>query len=125
MAFSFLFYLQIAQHCQKILKFPPTPMQKKRNISAVGRFQFSCNVLISNILCEASRFVLPMIYFLFQLHCCGLTNYTDWKPTPWGVGHPDKLPHSCCHSTTDGVCADQSSTADLYRTVRTKISTYL
>jgi len=50
------------------------------------------------------------------LQCCGLTNYTDWKITPWGRGHTGKLPHSCCHSTRDAICADRRETADLYRT---------
>jgi hypothetical protein len=50
------------------------------------------------------------------LQCCGLTNYTDWKVTPWGRGHTGKLPHSCCRSTSDAICSDRKETAVLYRT---------
>ena len=55
--------------------------------------------------------------YILQLQCCGLTNYTDWKVTPWGRGHTGKLPHSCCRSTSDAICSDRKETAVLYRTV--------
>jgi hypothetical protein len=57
---------------------------------------------------------------LFQLQCCGLSNYTDWQATPWGKGHPNKLPHSCCLSTTEAVCTDNKEKASLHRRVSKK-----
>lgn len=50
------------------------------------------------------------------LWCCGLTNYTDWQGTPWGQGHPDKLPYSCCQFTTEAVCSAYKETAAVHRT---------
>lgn len=49
------------------------------------------------------------------LGCCGLTNYTDWQGTPWGQGHPDKLPYSCCQFTTEAVCSVHKETAAVHR----------
>ena len=54
---------------------------------------------------------------ILQLSCCGLTNYTDWQGTPWGQGHPDKLPYSCCQFTTEAVCSAYKETAAVHRTV--------
>lgn len=50
------------------------------------------------------------------LWCCGLTNYTDWQGTPWGRGHPDKLPYSCCQFTFKGVCAANDESAFMHTT---------
>ena len=36
--------------------------------------------------------------------CCGVSGPEDWEHTSWGRGHEDRLPHSCCLSTTTGVC---------------------
>ena len=54
---------------------------------------------------------------LLQLWCCGLTNYTDWQGTPWGQGHPNKLPYSCCQFTFKGVCAAHDESAFMHTTV--------
>lgn len=35
-------------------------------------------------------------YVQENLQCCGVTNYTDWFTTPWGVAHPGRVPTSCC-----------------------------
>ena len=59
-----------------------------------------------------------IIFCAFQLWCCGLTNYTDWQGTPWGRGHPDKLPYSCCQFTFKGVCAANDESAFMHTTVR-------
>lgn len=59
-----------------------------------------------------------MPYLILQLWCCGLTNYTDWQGTPWGHGHPDKLPYSCCQFTTEAVCSVHKETAAVHRMVR-------
>ena len=56
-------------------------------------------------------------FCILQLWCCGLTNYTDWQGTPWGQGHPDKLPYSCCQFTTEAVCSAYKETAAVHRTV--------
>ena len=41
-----------------------------------------------------------------QLQCCGVTNYTDWQATPWGIGHGEgRMPHSCCRWTAEAVCS--------------------
>ncbi|XP_041668429.1 tetraspanin 37 [Cheilinus undulatus] len=35
-----------------------------------------------------------------ELHCCGVTNYTDWLDTPWFHSTGELwLPHSCCNSS--------------------------
>ena len=34
-----------------------------------------------------------------------MTEFSDWRETPWGRGHgTDKAPHTCCLWTADGVC---------------------
>ena len=37
-----------------------------------------------------------------QVGCCGVTGYSDWYHTQWGKGHKERLPHSCCASTSTG-----------------------
>ena len=54
---------------------------------------------------------------ILQLWCCGLANYTDWQGTPWGQGHPDKLPYSCCQFTREAVCSAYKETAAVHPTV--------
>ncbi len=55
----------------------------------------------------------------FQLGCCGVSRFSDWQATPWGLGHgPDKLPHSCCGWTADAVCSVKSKHAYLHEEVR-------
>ncbi|XP_071743834.1 CD63 antigen isoform X2 [Lepeophtheirus salmonis] len=49
------------------------------------------------------------------LHCCGLSNHSDWSNTPWGTGHRGKLPHSCCLYTEEAVCASDRDTAFVHR----------
>ena len=49
-----------------------------------------------------------------QAGCCGVTDHSDWDHTQWGRGHPDRLPHSCCSTTTTGVCRAQEAGASLY-----------
>lgn len=50
------------------------------------------------------------------LRCCGVNNYTDWQVTPWGVGHGEnKLPHSCCQWTVQGVCSTNQAEAHLFK----------
>ncbi len=45
------------------------------------------------------------------LQCCGVSNYSDWRHTPWGRGHaPDKLPHSCCRWTAQAICSEGKHT---------------
>ena len=41
---------------------------------------------------------------MFQVGCCGVSGPGDWEHTSWGQGHGERLPHSCCHSTTSGAC---------------------
>lgn len=36
--------------------------------------------------------------------CCGVSGPADWAETSWGRGHSYRLPHSCCLSTTTGIC---------------------
>ena len=68
-------------------------------------------------------FDLPPCAFLpsFQLHCCGVSNFSDWQATPWGEGHgPGKMPPSCCRWTQAGVCGpreNERGIAELYSTV--------
>ena len=56
-----------------------------------------------------------------QLHCCGVSNFSDWQATPWGEGHgPGKMPPSCCRWTQAGVCGpreNERGVAELYPTV--------
>ena len=49
-----------------------------------------------------------------RVGCCGVTEHSDWGHTVWGRGHPHRLPHSCCHSTTTGVCTSDQPGASLY-----------
>jgi len=39
-----------------------------------------------------------------QVGCCGVSGPGDWQYTSWGKGHQDRFPHSCCHTTTAGIC---------------------
>ena len=39
--------------------------------------------------------------------CCGVSGPQDWHHTSWGRGHSHRLPHSCCLSTTTGICDSQ------------------
>jgi len=37
----------------------------------------------------------------FQLHCCGVDNYTDWLDTKWHASHENEsYPASCCFNKT-------------------------
>ena len=55
-----------------------------------------------------------LIAMICQVGCCGVTDHSDWSHTVWGRGHPHRLPHSCCHSTTTGVCTPSQPGANLY-----------
>ena len=50
-----------------------------------------------------------------RVGCCGVTGYSDWQHTVWGRGHRDRLPHSCCVSTSTGVCRPAAADAQLHK----------
>ena len=55
---------------------------------------------------------------MFQVGCCGVSGPEDWGHTSWGQGHQERLPHSCCHSTTSGAshtCAATRVQRHVYR----------
>ena len=56
-----------------------------------------------------------VMILLFQLGCCGVVAYDDWYSTPWGRGHSERLPHSCCLLTQAGVCSPGSQGAQVYQ----------
>ena len=60
------------------------------------------------------EFFRLMTLCCYQVGCCGVTEPADWQHTQWGRGHPDRLPHSCCSTTTTGVCREQQAGARLY-----------
>ena len=61
------------------------------SLTTADVFTFVCAVL-SKHWNEWSEFTL-----LFQLHCCGVDNYTDWLDTKWHAEHKNEsYPASCC-----------------------------
>jgi len=49
-----------------------------------------------------------------KVGCCGVSGPEDWQHTAWGSGHQEKLPHSCCYSTTKGVCRVGAPGAEVF-----------
>lgn len=47
-----------------------------------------------------------------QMHCCGVTDYTDWYP----VLGEDTVPDRCCMENSQG--CGRNTTTPLWRTVR-------
>ncbi|TRY64315.1 hypothetical protein TCAL_04622 [Tigriopus californicus] len=76
---------------------------------------------LTSVLADEAKPMWLMMVFLvlfvwIQLRCCGVNNYTDWQVTPWGVGHGEnKLPHSCCQWTVQGVCSTNQAEAHLFK----------
>ena len=73
------------------------------------------------VVSEYTEMHLKPIFLFLQLHCCGVSNFSDWQATPWGEGHgPGKMPPSCCRWTQAGVCGpreNERGVAELYPTV--------
>jgi len=59
-------------------------------------------------------------FFLLQLRCCGVYNYTDWLETPW-FNHSKKyeVPLSCCNKKFHDCNGTLDSPLLLYNEVQT------
>jgi len=49
-----------------------------------------------------------------QVGCCGVLKPSDWQNTNWGKGHKERFPHSCCQTTTTGICNQKELGSVLY-----------
>uniref|UniRef100_A0A671RW05 Tetraspanin-3 n=2 Tax=Sinocyclocheilus TaxID=75365 RepID=A0A671RW05_9TELE len=54
-------------------------------------------------------------YVQRQLHCCGITNYSDWKNTRWfKESRNNSVPLSCCKPNVNNCTGSLSRPGDLY-----------
>ncbi|XDV28714.1 hypothetical protein PO909_031931, partial [Leuciscus waleckii] len=54
-------------------------------------------------------------YVQRQLHCCGITNYLDWKNTSWfKESRNNSVPLSCCKPNVSNCTGSLSRPGDLY-----------
>lgn len=54
-----------------------------------------------------------------KLHCCGITNYSDWKNTRWfKESRNNSVPLSCCKPNVNNCTGSLSRPGDLYPEVR-------
>uniref|UniRef100_A0A3B1J2A1 Tetraspanin n=1 Tax=Astyanax mexicanus TaxID=7994 RepID=A0A3B1J2A1_ASTMX len=54
-------------------------------------------------------------YVQRQLHCCGITNYLDWRNTSWfNESRNNSVPLSCCKPNVSNCTGSLSRPGDLY-----------
>lgn len=54
----------------------------------------------------------------FQLHCCGIHNYSDWRNTRWfKESKNNSVPVSCCQPSITNCTGTLTRPADLYQEV--------
>lgn len=62
---------------------------------------------------------LYCLYHNLKLHCCGITNYSDWKNTRWfKESRNNSVPLSCCKPNMNNCTGSLSRPGDLYPEVR-------
>lgn len=58
--------------------------------------------------------------FPFQLHCCGIHNYSDWRNTRWfGESKNNSVPVSCCQPSIGNCTGVLTRPSELYQEVQT------
>lgn len=59
-------------------------------------------------------------FFPFQLHCCGIHNYSDWRNTRWfKESKNNSVPVSCCQPSISNCTGTLTRPSELYQEVPT------
>jgi Tetraspanin family len=64
-----------------------------------------------------------LAFYLCQLHCCGVDNYTDWLTLPWHQEYSNEsYPVSCCQ---ERICINDENATTVYLSVSFRSSSHI